>query len=218
MTGTVPARPGAFAELLLRHRTGVSLRQRDLAARCGLSERAIRDLERGVRTPRPHTARAVASALSLAGDGLTAFLAAARPGAAQAAPPPRLTATDDLVGRDRELRTLPGHPTRDLDEIADTPQTHAWYLVKRAPTAAAALLGAGDRIRRRPIAPAIQTLRDHAATAARSALGTGRFDAGYRAGATLDTDGLLDLYDRIAPVPRMHRAVPHASNPIEPGR
>jgi predicted ATPase/DNA-binding XRE family transcriptional regulator len=105
MTGTARAWPGAFAELLLRHRTGVNLRQRDLAARCGLSERAIRDLERGVRTPRPYTALAVASALSLAGDELTAFLAAARPGAAEAVPPP-LTATDDLVGRDRELRML----------------------------------------------------------------------------------------------------------------
>jgi predicted ATPase len=105
MTGTAPARPGPFAELLLRYRTGADLRQRDLAGRCGLSERAIRDLERGVRSPRPHTVRAVASALSLAGDELTAFLAAARPGAVGAGPV-LLTASDDLVGRDRELRML----------------------------------------------------------------------------------------------------------------
>jgi predicted ATPase/DNA-binding XRE family transcriptional regulator len=105
MTGTAPARPGPFAELLLRHRTGAHLRQRDLAGLCGLSERAIRDLERGVRTPRPQTAQMVAAALSLVGDELTAFLAAARPGAAEAAAV-ALTESGDLVGRDRELRTL----------------------------------------------------------------------------------------------------------------
>jgi hypothetical protein len=108
------------------------------------------------------------------------------------------------AARDAIHRSLPavlGHPTRDGDEIADVLQTHAWYLAERAPAAAAALLGAGDRTRRRPITAAIHALRDRAATTVRRAIGTTRFDAGYQAGTALDGDGLLDLCDRIAAVP-----------------
>ncbi|WP_281899123.1 ATP-binding protein [Phytohabitans aurantiacus] len=107
--GVAPARTGALGELLVRHRTAAGLGQRELAERCGLSERAIRDLERGVRTPRAHSVRAVAAALGLAGDDLSAFLAAARPVPARDAPPvPAVPSTvpGDLIGRDRELAAL----------------------------------------------------------------------------------------------------------------
>jgi len=118
VTEAAPAPAGPFAELLLRHRTGAGLGQQELARRSGLSERAIRDLERGVRTPRASSARLVAAALSLTGGDLTAFLAAARPdstgtrvdatatgptGPAGSAPP---ASPGDLVGRDEELRML----------------------------------------------------------------------------------------------------------------
>ncbi|GIF57985.1 ATP-binding protein [Asanoa iriomotensis] len=99
---------GRFAELLRRHRAGSGLGQRELARRSGLSERAIRDLERGVRAPRTHSARLVAGALELAGDDLSAFLAAAVPGASvpDATPRPPISPPDRLVGRDTELRSL----------------------------------------------------------------------------------------------------------------
>ncbi|MCW6010306.1 helix-turn-helix domain-containing protein [Micromonospora sp. CPCC 205371] len=107
--GVARTRPGALGELLVRHRTAAGLAQRELAERCGLSERAIRDLERGVRTPRTHSVRAVAAALGLTGDDLRAFLAAARPVTALEAPPvPAVPphAPGDLIGRDRDLRAL----------------------------------------------------------------------------------------------------------------
>ncbi|GAA4461586.1 ATP-binding protein [Phytohabitans houttuyneae] len=97
----------AFAELLFRHRLAAGLPQKELASRSGLSERALRDLERGARTPRWHSARAVAAALALDGDDLRAFLATAR--TATPAPAATVDATPtpgDLVGRDGELRAL----------------------------------------------------------------------------------------------------------------
>src|SRR5688500_5656120 len=99
----------AFAELLFRHRLAAGLPQKELASRSGLSERAIRDLERGARVPRWHSARAVASALALAGDDLRAFLATARTTAPAPAATVDATPTPtpgDLVGRDGELRAL----------------------------------------------------------------------------------------------------------------
>ncbi|MDG4826921.1 helix-turn-helix domain-containing protein [Asanoa sp. WMMD1127] len=99
---------GRFAELLRRHRAGSGLGQRELARRSGLSERAIRDLERGVRAPRTHSARLVAGALELAGDDLSAFLAAAVPGASVSSTTPGrpIGSPDRLIGRDAELRAL----------------------------------------------------------------------------------------------------------------
>lgn len=113
VTNAAVGQVGAFAELLLRHRTKAGLRQRELARGSRLSERAIRDLERGVRVPRASSARLVATALGLAGDDLSAFLAAARPdlagdlvaGTTPATSVP-WTPPDDFVGRDGELRVL----------------------------------------------------------------------------------------------------------------
>jgi tetratricopeptide (TPR) repeat protein/transcriptional regulator with XRE-family HTH domain len=57
----------------LRRTAGLS--QEELAARAGLSAKAIGALERGERThPRPHTLRALADALGLAGSDRLAFL------------------------------------------------------------------------------------------------------------------------------------------------
>ena len=120
--------------------------------------------------------------------------------ASSGTPPAKPGAARDAIHRCLPF-VLGHHPTRDRDEIADTLQTHAWYVATRAPELAAALLGAGDRIRRRPIPAAIQSIRERAATAARRTLGTKRFDADHQAGAMLDADGLLDLCDRIAAAP-----------------
>ena len=59
-----------------------------------------------------------------------------------------LAAAQEAIHRGLPLAL--GHPAPDRDEIADTLQTHAWYLAERTPATAAALLGAGHRMRRRP--------------------------------------------------------------------
>ncbi|HEX6682403.1 MAG TPA: helix-turn-helix domain-containing protein [Candidatus Limnocylindrales bacterium] len=97
-----------LGELLVRHRVAAGLGQAELARRSGLSERALRDLERGATgRPRRHSVRALASALELSGPELSAFLSAALSGTGQAAPeaikPIRI---DRLFGRDTELHAL----------------------------------------------------------------------------------------------------------------
>src|SRR5690242_11126849 len=68
-----------FGNLLRRHRIFASMSQEELAARAGLSARAISDLERGVkRIPRRDTVQLLIEALALSGDERTAFVAAAR--------------------------------------------------------------------------------------------------------------------------------------------
>lgn len=107
MAIAAPAR--VFGELMRRHRATAGLSQRELAGRSGLSERAVRDLERGSRVPRNESVRLVAVALQLTGDDLRVFLAAARPDTVSAAtvpPPVPGTPAGDLVGRDAELATL----------------------------------------------------------------------------------------------------------------
>ena len=97
----------AFAELLLNHRVAAGLSQRRLAQRSGLSERAVRDLERGaVARPRQGSVHALAAGLELSGEDVSAFAAAATDTSTA-----RRTATDwhppaDLVGRQAELRAL----------------------------------------------------------------------------------------------------------------
>jgi predicted ATPase/transcriptional regulator with XRE-family HTH domain len=99
-----------FAELLQRHRHTAGLSQGELARLSGLSERAIRDLERGSTTrPRMQSVQAVVAALGLTGAELTTFLSTARDNtvesAATAAVPPAAS-PDDLVGREDALRGL----------------------------------------------------------------------------------------------------------------
>jgi hypothetical protein len=71
------------------------------------------------------------------------------------------------------------------------------YLARRHPVVAAALLGAGDRMRRRPIPAPIRPIRQQASTAAQRLLGEERFDEHLRAGTTLDRHGLVHLLDRL---------------------
>ena len=95
---------GPFAEVLMRHRITAGLSQRELAGRSGLSERALRDLERGTTvSPRRRSVQAVATALGLQGDELTRFFATAL---AITRPTIPLSPIDDLVGRGQELHRL----------------------------------------------------------------------------------------------------------------
>ncbi|MFT4038591.1 MAG: helix-turn-helix domain-containing protein [Thermomicrobiales bacterium] len=110
-TSSIPDAP--FAAVLRQHRRAAGLTQRDLAARSGISERAISDLERGVnRHPQRETARMVSEALGLHGAAQAAFLEVARrlpvaPAPAADAPPPSpAPGYDPLIGRDRELALI----------------------------------------------------------------------------------------------------------------
>lgn len=103
---------GAFGEMLFRHRLAAGLSQRELADRAGLSERAVRDLERGrTARPRQHSLRAIADALALTQAERVALLAASTPVADPGERPPVRPMTgpgvpDELVGRSDELWAL----------------------------------------------------------------------------------------------------------------
>src|SRR5438034_456 len=100
----------SFSTLLKRYRQAAGLSQEALAARAGLSARAISDLERGInRTPRYDTLELLSSALSLSPLQHALLQAAARPEVATAvdgapgAPPPGLPLPPTrLVGRSQE--------------------------------------------------------------------------------------------------------------------
>ncbi len=103
----------SFGLLLRRYRTAAGLTQEELAARAGLSARAISDLERGVKlTPRRDTVNLLGEALALPPRKRTLLAAAARPttermGAADlpdaALAPHNLPAQlTTLIGRERE--------------------------------------------------------------------------------------------------------------------
>jgi predicted ATPase/transcriptional regulator with XRE-family HTH domain len=101
--------PATVADLLRRHRSAIGLSQRELARRSGLSERALRDLERGASMPRLHSLRAIAGALGLTGSDRAALLAARTIGATPSVPmdlAAPLPAATDLIGRQREMDVL----------------------------------------------------------------------------------------------------------------
>jgi transcriptional regulator with XRE-family HTH domain len=100
----------SFSTLLKRYRQAAGLSQEALAARAGLSARAISDLERGInRTPRYATLELLTSALSLSSQQRDLLLASARPEVAASidAPPGALSPglplpPTRLVGREQE--------------------------------------------------------------------------------------------------------------------
>ena len=116
---TVRAAPPAFGRLLKRYRVAKCLTQEALAARAGLSVRAISDLERGVnRTPHTDTLRLLVEALCLAPADRDALTATARGQGESSfallqgrAPSPswRDDALTPFVGRGRELTLLARH-------------------------------------------------------------------------------------------------------------
>jgi predicted ATPase/DNA-binding XRE family transcriptional regulator len=111
-----------FGELLRRLRLAAGMTQESLAQAAGVSVDAVGTLERGARhTPRAETARLLADALGLDGEGRRRFLAVSAPHPRQAAPihppqevvglgplswsPPPLT---PLVGREELVGMVSG--------------------------------------------------------------------------------------------------------------
>jgi predicted ATPase/DNA-binding XRE family transcriptional regulator len=99
-----------LAELLRSHRVAARLTQAELAERAGISERAVSDVERGVRTRvYPATAELLADALGLEGAGRVALTVAAKGAAPRRAAPLdgwRSLRRTPLVGRAAELADL----------------------------------------------------------------------------------------------------------------
>jgi tetratricopeptide (TPR) repeat protein/transcriptional regulator with XRE-family HTH domain len=114
-----PAVSGPPSQWLRRQREAAGLTQEELAERCGLSVRAIRDLERGIRRPHPRSIRLLTGALGLpktAGDEL---IVRYRAGHGQAVAPDSLpgpavlprelpAAVANFAGRAAELARLDG--------------------------------------------------------------------------------------------------------------
>src|SRR2546423_3064684 len=115
----------SFRTLLKHYRQAAGLSQEALAARAGLSARAISDLERGInRTPRYDTLELLSSALSLSSQQQALLQAAARPEIAAAvdAPPgppsPGLPLPPTrLVGRSQERSYALALPRRSATHL-----------------------------------------------------------------------------------------------------
>jgi transcriptional regulator with XRE-family HTH domain len=181
-------KPPAFGELLRRYRVAAMLTQEGLAARAGLSLRAVSDLERGVKS-RPHiyTVRALAEALGLEGTARAAFEAARGYGTGpsgatsglsgeRASPNQRGKSPTPLVGRTRELALLERHLSGSSEEslppvllLAGEPGIGKSRLLREAAGRAA---GSGWRVltggcQRRnghaPFAPLLEALESHIA-------------------------------------------------------
>src|SRR5262249_12816829 len=111
-----------FAVLLQQHRHTAGLSQAELAERAGLSQRAISDLERGLRkAPYPATIRRLAEALELSEPARRALLAASRR-AKQAPPVPALDiepALEPPSAAHQRLHNLPREVTSFIGRGGD---------------------------------------------------------------------------------------------------
>src|SRR5262249_26484992 len=100
----------AFGEVLQRHRHTQRLTQADLAEKAGLSERAISDLERGLKRPQRATVRLLIHALGLPSDQAHVLEHVARPRGSAVEPSVNGSARHNLpasltsfVGREQDL-------------------------------------------------------------------------------------------------------------------
>ena len=122
----------SFRSVLKYYRQAAGLSQETLAARAGLSARAISDLERGInRTPRYDTLELLSSALSLSSQQHALLQAAARPDVAAAIAASQGTSSPGL----------PLPPTRLVGREQE--RSHASALLRRGDTHLLTLLGPG---------------------------------------------------------------------------
>lgn len=116
--------------LLRRYRATAGLSQEGLAARAGLSTRAISDLERGLhRVPHGDTLDRLAAALALSAQQRAVLLAAARPELDGALAPPILAAATPALAPSVALaHSLPLPPTALIGRVVD--QANAISIVR----------------------------------------------------------------------------------------
>ena len=104
----------SLAGLVRAHRGRLGLTQEELAERAGLSERTLRNLERGrIRRPYPDTVRRLADALQLTGAHRDQLEAAARGVAPDVVPEPTVPSllppsVTDFTGREEEVASILG--------------------------------------------------------------------------------------------------------------
>src|SRR5919201_879701 len=109
------SRISSFGALLKHHRSRAGLTQAALAERAGISDRAVRSIERGAqRTAHKQTVCLLADALGLSGQDRAIFESAARgqrttPSGFVSAGPPSASGGPPLVGRVCELNVLERH-------------------------------------------------------------------------------------------------------------
>src|SRR3712207_4816188 len=100
-----------FGDRLRRLREAAGLTQEELAAKAGLTAKAVSALERGERKrPYPHTVRSLADALGLSEEEralLAASVSDRSAGEAHAAPEPTIPVPHTpLLGREKELEEI----------------------------------------------------------------------------------------------------------------
>ncbi|MFI7122014.1 NB-ARC domain-containing protein [Amycolatopsis sp. NPDC049868] len=103
--------PSLFGSLLLAHRKAAGMSQAELARASGITDRTVRDLERGrTKAAQRRSAEILADALALTGDERESFLSAAKDGRRRAARTSEIVAGNrfsqpavpDLLGREFE--------------------------------------------------------------------------------------------------------------------
>jgi transcriptional regulator with XRE-family HTH domain len=166
----------SFGALLKHHRSRAGLTQEALAQRAGISDRAVRSIERGAqRTSHVQTVRLLADALGLSGQDRTIFESAARgqrtsPFGFVSAEPPFASGGPPLVGRVCELNVLERHLRGEgplVLLLAGEPGIGKSRLLHEAATRAAScgwkVLHGGCRQRdgRDPYAPMVEALEHH---------------------------------------------------------
>ena len=137
------AAPGSssFAELVRRFRDRAALSQEELAARAGLTAKAISALERGERRrPYPHTVRSLADALGLDDAERAALARSARPTAAGVPEPPP-EPVHEQVPEPGDAVALPRSPTELVGR--DAVRAEVLSLLRSAATRLLTLTGPG---------------------------------------------------------------------------
>jgi len=101
-----------FGTLLRQHRLAAGLTQADLAARAGISERAVQHLERGLGQPQRETMRRLSAVLRLTREDHATFEAAGQPAPRRRGEPARTGNTTFQLPHVESTRAAPraGHP------------------------------------------------------------------------------------------------------------